>query len=71
MKKILLLTVAVALLLSTALAFAAGGGEQAAGGKKFRIAVSLPPANNAWQAKMLDSVTGRGGQGHRQVRDRS
>jgi ribose transport system substrate-binding protein len=23
---------------------------------KFRIAVSLPPANNAWQAKMLDSV---------------
>ena len=24
--------------------------------KKFRIAVSLPPANNAWQAKMLDSV---------------
>ena len=28
----------------------------AAGGKKFRIAVSLPPANNAWQAKMLDSV---------------
>jgi ribose transport system substrate-binding protein len=27
-----------------------------AAGKKFRIAVSLPPANNAWQAKMLDSV---------------
>jgi ribose transport system substrate-binding protein len=24
--------------------------------KKFRIAVSLPPANNAWQAKMLDSI---------------
>jgi ribose transport system substrate-binding protein len=23
---------------------------------KFRIAVSLPPANNAWQAKMLDSI---------------
>jgi ribose transport system substrate-binding protein len=23
---------------------------------KFKIAVSLPPANNAWQAKMLDSV---------------
>jgi len=23
---------------------------------KYRIAVSLPPANNAWQAKMLDSV---------------
>lgn len=28
----------------------------AAGGKKLRIAVSLPPANNAWQAKMLDSI---------------
>jgi ribose transport system substrate-binding protein len=27
-----------------------------AAGKKFRIAVSLPPANNAWQAKMLDSI---------------
>jgi ribose transport system substrate-binding protein len=27
-----------------------------AAGKKLRIAVSLPPANNAWQAKMLDSV---------------
>ncbi len=25
--------------------------------KKFRIAVSLPPANNAWQAKLLDSIT--------------
>jgi ribose transport system substrate-binding protein len=24
--------------------------------KKFRIAVSLPPANNAWQAKLLDSI---------------
>jgi ribose transport system substrate-binding protein len=24
--------------------------------KKLRIAVSLPPANNAWQAKMLDSI---------------
>ncbi|HVP19928.1 MAG TPA: substrate-binding domain-containing protein, partial [Spirochaetia bacterium] len=23
---------------------------------KFKIAVSLPPANNAWQAKMLDSM---------------
>jgi len=23
---------------------------------KFRIAVSLPPANNAWQAKMLDTI---------------
>jgi len=56
MRKILLFTVAVVLLLTTALAFAAGGEEKAAAGKKFRIAVSLPPANNAWQAKMLDSV---------------
>ena len=56
MRKFLLLTIAVALLLSAALAFAAGGEEKAAAGKKFRIAVSLPPANNAWQAKMLDSV---------------
>jgi ribose transport system substrate-binding protein len=24
--------------------------------KKFKVAVSLPPANNAWQAKLLDSV---------------
>ncbi len=27
-----------------------------AGAAPFRIAVSLPPANNAWQAKMLDSM---------------
>lgn len=24
--------------------------------KKFKVAISLPPANNAWQAKLLDSV---------------
>jgi ribose transport system substrate-binding protein len=37
--------------------FAAGDPEPAdAGMKKFKIAVSLPPANNAWQAKLLDSV---------------
>jgi ribose transport system substrate-binding protein len=35
------------LLLPCLMGFAAG---------KFKIAVSLPPANNAWQAKMLDSV---------------
>ncbi len=31
-------------------------GAFVAGAAPFRIAVSLPPANNAWQAKMLDSV---------------
>ena len=40
------LMVAVLVLLPAFLAVAA----------PFRIAVSLPPANNAWQAKMLDSV---------------
>ena len=54
MKRIVLLTLA-ALLLSGALAFA-GGEKEAEGPTKIRIAVSLPPANNAWQAKLLDSV---------------
>ncbi|MCX7039651.1 MAG: substrate-binding domain-containing protein, partial [Spirochaetes bacterium] len=47
--------IAALLLLPCIVAFA-GGDKEKAGGKKFRIAVSLPPANNAWQAKMLDSV---------------
>ena len=46
MKKILFALMAALMVVSQA---------QAAG-KKFRIAVSLPPANNAWQAKMLDSI---------------
>jgi ribose transport system substrate-binding protein len=46
MKKIVLALIAALVLIPQA---------QAAG-KKFRIAVSLPPANNAWQAKMLDSI---------------
>jgi len=54
MKRTFLALVAALVLLP--FAFASGGQEGAAGGKKFRIAVSLPPANNAWQAKMLDSV---------------
>jgi ribose transport system substrate-binding protein len=41
------LVVVLALLLLPLAVFAAD---------KFRIAVSLPPANNAWQAKMLDTV---------------
>ncbi len=56
MKRTVLVIVA-ALVLLPFLAFAGGTKEGgAAAGKKFRIAVSLPPANNAWQAKMLDSV---------------
>lgn len=54
MKKTLLLSIA-ALLLVTAVAFAGGAGEKPGAGK-IRVAVSLPPANNAWQAKLLDSV---------------
>ncbi len=54
MKRTILALVAALVLLP--FAFASGGQEGTAGGKKFRIAVSLPPANNAWQAKMLDSV---------------
>lgn len=34
----------------------AGGQQEAAGSDVFRVAVSFPPANNAWQAKMLDSA---------------
>jgi ribose transport system substrate-binding protein len=57
MKRIVLLTLAAVLLLSGALVFAGGGKEApSAGPKKFRVAVSLPPANNSWQAKLLDSV---------------
>jgi len=36
-------------------AFAGGKSDSGAAGKK-RIAVSLPPANNAWQAKMRESI---------------
>jgi ribose transport system substrate-binding protein len=59
MKKILFIALAVMLLLSSAMVFAGGGQEEkgtATAAKKFKVAVSLPPANNAWQAKLLDSV---------------
>jgi len=56
MKRRVLMLVAALVLLPALVLFASGTGEGKAGGKKFRIAVSLPPANNAWQAKMLDSV---------------
>ena len=54
MKRIVLLTLAAVLLLSGALVFAGGGKEApSAGPKKFRVAVSLPPANNSrpWLAR--------------------
>ena len=44
------------LLLVAALVLLPAFSWRCAAPKKFRIAVSLPPANNAWQAKMLDSV---------------
>jgi len=47
MKRSVLVLVLALILLPCLTGFAAN---------KFRIAVSLPPANNAWQAKMLDSV---------------
>lgn len=46
MKRIVVLMVLALVLLTAAVGFA----------DKFKIAVSLPPANNAWQAKMLDTV---------------
>jgi ribose transport system substrate-binding protein len=46
-KRSVLVLILALLLLPCLVGFAAG---------KFKIAVSLPPANNAWQAKMLDSV---------------
>jgi len=46
MKRIVVLLVLALVLLTAVTGFA----------DKFRIAVSLPPANNAWQAKMLDSM---------------
>ncbi len=55
MKRTVLVLIAALVLLP--FAFASGAKEGAAtAGKKFRVAISLPPANNAWQAKMLDSV---------------
>lgn len=47
MRRSVLVAMAVLMLLPGLAAF---------GQKKFKVAVSLPPANNAWQAKLLDSV---------------
>ena len=57
MRKNVIFMVVVFFVLSSFTVFA--GREQEAeemGVKKFKVAVSLPPANNAWQAKLLDSV---------------
>jgi ribose transport system substrate-binding protein len=58
MKQRIVMMVAALVLMPALAVFASGSGEggKMAAGKKFRIAVSLPPANNAWQAKLLDSV---------------
>lgn len=59
MKKIVLIVTIVAMLLVPFMVFAGGEKEAApaaGAAKKFKVAVSLPPANNAWQAKLLDSV---------------
>ena len=53
MKRTVLVILAVLML--APMAFAAGQQEAVADGV-FRVAVSFPPANNAWQAKMLDSA---------------
>jgi ribose transport system substrate-binding protein len=54
MKKTMLLTLVFVLVVSSVGLFAAGQAESAGG--KMRVAVSLPPANNSWQAKLLDTV---------------
>ncbi|HAK45519.1 MAG TPA: hypothetical protein DCO79_06325 [Spirochaeta sp.] len=53
MKKTVMVILAVMMLLPV-MVFAGGQQEVAEG--VMRIAVSFPPANNAWQAKMLDSA---------------
>jgi ribose transport system substrate-binding protein len=54
MKRLWFVLLAVAIIVPLALTGCAA--KKGTAGNKFRIAVSLPPANNAWQAKMLDSV---------------
>ena len=47
-----------ALILMVCLSFSvfAGGGKDSSGSGQQRIAVSLPPANNSWQAKMRETI---------------
>jgi ribose transport system substrate-binding protein len=54
MKRFLIVLLAVAIIVPLALTGCAA--KKGTAGNKFRIAVSLPAANNAWQAKMLESI---------------
>lgn len=54
MKKTVMTILAV-MMLMTGMLFAAGQ-QEAVDSDVFRVAISLPPANNSWQAKLLDSV---------------
>ena len=54
MKKFVLCALIVVLFCVTTNVFAGGSGDK--GGGKQRIAVSLPPANNSWQAKMRQVI---------------
>jgi len=55
MKKAVLVICAVLLLVPGFMAFG-GGQQEGADSGVMRVAISLPPANNAWQAKMLDEI---------------
>jgi ribose transport system substrate-binding protein len=55
MKRIILCAFIIVLMCVTSNVFAGGGGDKGSGAKQ-RIAVSLPPANNAWQAKMRQVI---------------
>ena len=54
MKK-LMMCVLIVLLCVTSSVFAGGGSDKSTSGKQ-RVAVSLPPANNAWQARMRQVI---------------
>ncbi len=55
MKKAVFLFCTV-LILTAGLSVFAGGQQDSDMGDVYRVAVSFPPANNSWQAKMLDSA---------------
>lgn len=54
MKKTFLMALVLLMVVSTVGLFSAGRAEATVG--RMRVAVSLPPANNAWQARLLDNV---------------
>lgn len=55
MKRAVFVICMVLLLVPGFMAFG-GGQQEASEDGVFRVAISLPPANNSWQAKLLDSV---------------